>query len=565
MNFTDSQTKAIESKATDILVIAGPGSGKTRTVVARIIRLIESGVFPVQIVAITFTNAAAAEIEKRLAEGMAQAVKLAYCGTIHGFLLRLLNSHGHLSGFAQHVRLNVLDEPSAADLLNGIAAEQNYRDSMDDLREILKTGSLRAAERPTKAELIVSEYLRRLKQMNMLCFDSILIYGREMLRSLPLASLTCNGQHALTHLFLDEAQDCGPLDWDCCRLLPIDNKFTVADPDQSIYGFRGGDVRFVVNHAKSSKVQVIALEENFRSGRIICEQAQNLIENNTQRVSKKTLAVRGGGKVMFPKPFPNPNEEANFITGMIREQRLDWNDTAILVRTNPLVQFFTDVLRGAGFPVAHPEHITMPLDWVRCRLALQLLTSPSNDFIALKWLAMTQGEQAAREIGRNAGKAMQSVNRFHLKFPASVNLQLIPAYLAKFLGISEESVARVQSCIEKIPIDSSVNDLLLSLKEEQFRKETVGTGTVITTIHSAKGREWTNVFLPALEDECIPGQRKSQTAADIEEERRLFYVGMTRGKELVVLSCALSRLLSFGPKIPQARTPSRFIREATEI
>ncbi|MGB8295899.1 MAG: ATP-dependent helicase, partial [Polyangia bacterium] len=296
---TPAQQQAINSNETDILCVAGPGSGKTQTTVDRIKRLIETSTPPARIVALTFTNAAAKELEERLQsdwpclpDGSAisdnaqmATYHLGYTGTLHGFAFRCLREHGALLGYGTH--LTVISPESAQDLLEQKAKELGCRDTIKRLLEI-KAAGLDTTKRMTVAETTVASFLQELKQASIVDFDILLTEFARLVREHP----ECLAGR-WDHLFVDEVQDSSTTDWQIYRGLPIPSKFYGGDPDQSIYGFRGAAVAEMVAHAQAAKV--ITLESNFRSLEPICRAAQALIEYNAGRIPKATISTRGIG------------------------------------------------------------------------------------------------------------------------------------------------------------------------------------------------------------------------------------------------------------------------------
>ncbi len=258
MNMTDSQKLAIESDHQNILVIAGPGSGKTAVIVARIQRLIASGHAAKGMVAITFTNSASGELMRRL-----PGVALGYVGTLHGFVLHLLKRSGLYDGWA------VIDRDESEAELRKVL---DKKARITEVRELIKLGPKHAAaalcgkNRPSA--LCACAYFQHLEQNGLLDFDGILRAGESF-----IANSIVNG---IDFLFVDEFQDTGTLDARIYELLRpfVGNWFVVADSDQSIFGFRGSQVRNVLDLAKRKSTLLIRLEECFRFGPAIAKAAK---------------------------------------------------------------------------------------------------------------------------------------------------------------------------------------------------------------------------------------------------------------------------------------------------
>lgn len=566
--FTPSpaQSVAITTDNPNVLCLAGPGSGKTRTVIERILRLIRDGQHPLGIVAITYTNRAAEEMVKRLGE-----VKIGFCGTLHSFMLTLIQSHRHVLGYRS--RVSVLDDESRGDLIASILNAHRCMASKKAIEDEIAIGIPTLDSTPSKTELVAKDFYDTLIHTCTIDFDSILILGLEMLQRFPDIGVRI-GDQKVEHLFVDEFQDCTDRDFQIITRLPITNRFLVGDSDQSIFGFRGGLVGFIVRLAMDDMWLKVMLEQNYRSRAEICEAAMRLIRHNKNRVDKATVSIRGqGGHV---NPFPTM-----FTEGIERSAVLDMinklhsgrgplpavplTEIAVLVRTNALVDEFKQYLKDSGILVAERATPVIPEDFEKSKLLIGLVDNPDNDFIAHKFLTIELGEKTANEIQRKASEEFTTVLKQSRLFTPSVypdlvsKLELAWKLLKRFC--SQESLRLFEKQNEALVAargkDYDLQDLLLAINREMFQ-DTVTDGVTVTTIHSAKGLEWQVVFLPAFEEEVIPGTRKD---LDIEEERRVAFVGMTRAKDYLVITHCQGRTRKWtGEKIHRA-TPSRFLKE----
>jgi superfamily I DNA/RNA helicase len=579
-NLTAAQAEAIHSNHPNVLVAAGPGSGKTATTVERIKRLVVDGTPPERIVAITFTNAAAGELQERLtydfhritpgtltAVPEKQTLRLGHVGTLHSFCLRMLKEYGAPFGYGERTAL--VSPESAEDLL---ASKARSLGSKTPLRKLLE---LKSSSRPsylglspTKDETVLMSYYDDLREAGILDFDAIL---DEFLSNLKdNYSFRAEIADRFDHLFVDEVQDSARIDWTIYLVLPIKNKFMVGDPDQSLYGFRGARPDDMVDRAKEPGTHLIMLEENFRSRSEICEAAQCLIEHQRDRINKVTRSVKGsGGRVEVLGPFANEGEEIGAVLQRIaaKDFMVPFSEVAILCRTNALAARFQASLEATAIPVVRRQKSDLPADWARCRALVELLVRPDNDALAYFYLAATArevgltDEEARAEAHRNrlqSASQGQSINRRNWGF-STTRVENVPLILEK-QHVSRESRMLVAERIRELPVGTAVLDLALAMATQRdVVKEEGEVGVRVLTIHGAKGLEFDAVFVVGLEDELMPGRRQD---VDVDEERRVLYVAMTRARERLYLSYATSRGMTYGKftKI-EPRTPSRFLEE----
>lgn len=548
MNATSDQLAAVTSTAPLTFVVAGPGSGKTRTLIWRIEHLLREDVSPATIVAITFTNAAAREIEHRLANG-GNHDRLGFVGTLHSFMLKLLRAHHALVNYGPHI--GVLTEEEGTELIDQIVADQKYNGTVSDLTNAIAAGPPSLGTRLTKAQLTAAAFYQTLRRSNLMTFDSILIYGEFLLRAMRPTILSKDQSWQFSHYLIDEAQDSSAMDMRIYGAL-VGDRYFVGDPDQSIYAFRGADVSQCLNVAKVAKV--ITLEDNFRCGSAICTAAQRLIEHNQKRHPKVTRSATGFSGLITYTECSTPAAEACYVIQEIQKSTPLPSDIAVLVRTNDLVREFSDHLRGAGIPVSERIVKPRPADFPAARLFLMHLNNPEDDYSTLRAVAAIMGPDAAQELKLRAAQSMQSCNeawRNHTR----PTIEELGEFMGSFQSDTQKLIA---AAISDLSPDADLSDVILALNS-QYEGEEFGEGVTVTTCHSAKGREWRVVFLPAFEQEMIPGTRKSM---DIEEERRLAYVAMTRAKEELVISRSLKRVPKWGKPVLTETHPSQFIAEA---
>lgn len=575
MKYTLPQHRAIHSDSSNIVIVAGPGSGKTATVINRIKRLIDTGIAPESIVALTFTNAAAREMEKRLtpktpANDIVSAVfgqtfshpyKLGYCGTLHGFALRTLKQQGSSAGY--NTSMTIISPESAAQLLETIARRLGSKTKIDDLLK-LKAESRERSFRPTVEEVAILTYYKEMKAAGIVDFDQLLM---EFHRLITLPGFEF--QNAITHLFVDEVQDSAPTDWAIYRAMRATSKFYVGDPDQAIYGFRGGAVDQMMRETDSTTTETITLEENFRSCYEITTAAQSLIKHNQRRIRKTTYTTTKAGGTVSVIPAANEGAECAIIARRIlaEETGIDWSEMAVLCRTNAMAYSIRKQLKAAGIPVTEPPPRTTPRDWPMARALVELLANPENDLLAFFYLIQKyraygtapDAVTAADAVRSTAQRTGVSINKITLLLPESINKELLMQILERE-QITAESRMFVAEILSDISPNAALHTIALALTEATTKVpvEPRSPGVQVITIHASKGREFDHVWLPGWEQEIIPGKRPEE----LEEERRLAFVAITRARRTVSISYCEQREMPWGAIV--THTPSQFIAEATE-
>ncbi len=559
-NATGPQALAITSRHDRILALAGPGSGKTATTVARINYLIDDGADPAGMVVITFTNAAAREIEKRLysLEGTDPEIvrnnnRLGYVGTLHGFALRMLKEHGAEAGYG--ARMSIISPESANDLLASIATTLGCKTKLAELLKLKGRGRPERSARLTVEQTVIASYYQQLAESGIVDFDLLLT---EFARLVAAGGTTAFTNY--THLFVDEVQDSAPIDWEIYHALPIANKFFVGDPDQAIYGFRGGDVNGMMALSKRPDTELIVLEENFRSHSEICDAAQRLISHNQHRLDKITISAKGpGGEVTVRDPLVNEGEEHACIIRHLGANSWLWDTIAVLCRTNDLAYQIQQALITAGLPVVKRERSTLPADWPVARALVELLVDPNNDTLAYFYLialyrSMGSDEKAARKHADAVRKAAASIG----KTINQANLHLAN----NAAPYSRESGMLLAEIIRTLPTNHTPLELALAVASYQpeAKEEKHKDGIHVLTIHASKGREFDAVYLAGFEDEIIPGTKADEQ--EVEEERRLAYVAITRARKFLMITSASQRTTPWGKIVPH--TPSRFITELVQ-
>lgn len=558
---TAAQTAAVESNANEIVLLAGPGSGKTTTLIGRILHRVTLGTSPRSIVCITFTNAAADEMAARLPSD----VVLGYIGTLHGFALKHLQRFGRAIGYGERIAL--IGEEEGRALMEALARELKVSQSVDQLWEMKKNGRPREA-RLSRDHLVVAAYFDKLKEQSTVDFDVLLTEFRDLLKVSQPAVASFGVEFA--ELYVDEFQDSGPVDFEIYDLLPIARKFYVGDPDQSIYAFRGADVGGILRKAQKPGVHCIKLEENFRSLPAICEAAQRLIEVNAVRAAKKTISASAetwaeSRVVVFPPCFSEASEIEKVIEVLEREHadcepphmRPDWSDMAILTRSNALAYQFREALKARRIPIAEPPRRNLPQSFPLLMATITFLMDPENNLHAEKYVRARLGKETAESQRRAAAAKGVSINSLAMRYPQGITALEAPKWIGD-IGLPGEAVMFVSEKLREMhaTADTTLAELALRLMQREEVTDERPAGVTVCTMHAAKGREWDVVILPAFEEEIIPSTRRE---ANYPEERRLAYVALTRARHRVFITTAAERTQRWGGT--RLHRPSRFIGE----
>jgi DNA helicase-2/ATP-dependent DNA helicase PcrA len=400
----------------------------------------------------------------------------------------------------------------------------------------------RMTETPLKpdAKLVWDEYRHVLKRNNLVDYDGILKEGYRIL------SLITPDVH---ELYVDEAQDSGLDDWNIYLMLPC-SRFIVGDPDQSIYAFRGGHPEILTKFAKAEHVELILLEQNYRSDKAICEAANCLISNNENRVKKNIKPVSTEAGAVDQYQYRDDQEENSMVASAAQQVFSQGQSVAILCRTNYQAQQIRLMLpRSAGDQ-------QMPMDWNKALLVMSLLVH-TNDVLVERYLRLqhSASEVTAIKLKVQAqGSTLTAIAQNSISAlktgcdkPADV-----PKALA-FAHVGEESVNMIRDRIALLPENATLAGLLSDLYSPVEAKEE-GNQIFCGTIHSSKGREWDTVFITGCEEGLLPFGK-----GEIEEERRLAFVGITRARHRLVLSSCSFRQRQFGGPVQQS--PSRFLTE----
>ncbi|WP_019010505.1 ATP-dependent helicase [Deinococcus aquatilis] len=628
-----NQAQAADHYTGPALVIAGAGSGKTRTLIYRIAHLIQYyGVDPGEILAVTFTNKAAAEMRERAKHLVKGADKL-WMSTFHSAGVRILRAYG------EHIGLRrgfvIYDDDDQMDILKeimgsvpGIGPDTNprvLRGILDRAKSNLQVPAdlerwpepyISGLPRETAAE-VYRRYEARKKGQNAIDFGDLITETVRLFKEVP--GVLDRVQDRARFIHVDEYQDTNKAQYELTRLLASRdrNLLVVGDPDQSIYKFRGADIQNILDFQKDyADAKVYMLEHNYRSSAKVLGIANRLIENNSERLEKTLLAVKDDGHPVVFHRATDHRAEGDFVAEWVTRlhgQGQKLTDMAILYRTNAQSRVIEESLRrvqipakivgGVGFydrreirdilayarlainpddDVALRRIIGRPrrgigdtaleklMDWARLNHT-SILTACAN---CVEQGILDRGAQKPKEFA-DLMAAMSDAADNYLPGPFFRFVIENSGYLDLLRQEGQEGQVRLENLEELVSAaeewsqtnDGTIGDflddaaLLSSVDDMRAKKENRDVpeeAVTLMTLHNAKGLEFPTVFIVGAEEGLLPSKNALQEASGIEEERRLFYVGITRAMDRLFLTAAQNRM-QFGKT--NAAEDSRFLEE----
>jgi DNA helicase-2/ATP-dependent DNA helicase PcrA len=612
MNLTQQQSAAVLHTGSPALVVAGAGSGKTRTLTAKIAHLIGTGLRPERILAITFTNKAADEMKGRLVRMTELPLhRFPWVRTYHSACLQILKKHHHLMGFPTTPQ--IYQPHQQEKLVKEILIQHNF--DKKHTRPVLYQISLakNSADpqtyfrvNPTWAYTIdlaevYEQYEATLKQRSAVDFDNILLLTRDLLRD--HGEVAAEYRDHFSFVLVDEYQDTNNLQEELTGLLADDvNLFCVGDDWQAIYSFRGSNVRhFLDFESKYPGARLFRLEENFRSADEIVQVANRIIQQNENRVEKNCFSRKRGGMVELHS-FYNEEEEARWVGAKIsrlHRSGIPYDHLAVLYRTKFCSLAFEQTFRACQIPY----QMMGGKGFFERKEILDLLSYLAvaqfeKDDVSLERIINTPkrgvGPGTLKKIAgrRLEGMSLLDALRLSLRekiFSAKlydrlrdfINLldeikNLSPdqaiqkvilrtgymEYLENYANGNRRDIIARQENIDQLIYSASKRATLIDfleeaslIREDKEDEENADTsGVKLSTIHASKGLEYNAVFVIGCEEQLFPHWKSMDSAADLEEERRLMYVSMTRAERCLFISSAQCRR-------GQYNAPSRFLSE----
>ncbi len=585
-NLNPKQEEAVTFAGNKLLILAGAGSGKTKVLTHRATWFIQGlKIPPENILLLTFTNKAAREMKDRMQKllGQNSSIKsISFAGTFHSFCVRLLRIDGSQIGIDPN--FVIYDETDQKEVVKDIIETLNLPDSYNPnsiINEIgnsksqminaLGYGEIAHGDWQEKIFKIFTIYEKTLKQANALDFDDILIKAVELLKGKP--EILSKWQRKLTHILIDEWQDTNKIQYELTKLLvgPNGNLTCVGDASQSIYSWRGADYRNINNLIKDYKdLKIINLEQNYRSTQIILDAANAVISKNSSHPILKLWTKNPKGLKIRIYSAKNGLDEASFIVNQIYTLGKDYQDIAVLYRTNAQSRVIEEVLLHAGIPYTLVGGVKF---YERKEI---------KDIISyLRVLANPKDKVSLKRIEKLGTRRLEKFNNFKTSYSNQkdfTTLELMDnlireiGYLDLYKKESEENIARLENIKElrsvatEFPNLSEFLENVALVEQEESSKSQVApsdeSGRVtLMTLHAAKGLEFPVVFIIGMEEGIFPHSRSLFDINQLEEERRLAYVGITRAKEILYLTYA-NRRLFFGQNT--SNPPSRFIIDIPE-
>ena len=629
------QKEAVNTLSGPLLVLAGAGTGKTRVVTFRIAKLIESGIQADRILAVTFTNKAAGEMQERIAAllKLRKNAPRPQISTFHSLCVRILRRHGTKLGYPP--RFAIYDRGDQESIARSVLKQVKVTDNSISPAQLLsiisawKSRGIRANKASIHAEtdrehiaaIAYRRYQKSLTDAGAVDFDDLLLRTEDLFEEHP--DLREEEANRFDHILIDEYQDTNESQYRIVTALAEkhSNLCVVGDDDQSIYAWRGAEVKHILNFKRDwPDAKVVRLEDNYRSTAAIIEASNRLIAFNKIRHDKTLRAARGQGLPIDILQHPNEVKEASDIVSRIRRQlelpQCEAGDFAILFRTNEQPRLFETELRKAKIPYVllggqsffDRKEVKDVLAWLR------VLEYPGDDVSLLRIINVPQrsigsttikkftelsiekktriwsivkdeslwpsvSTSARRGLDQFANTVKQFRSRMQndslaattkalieaIRYPEEIErLYNQPLEREARLGSVEEvvnAIAEYEAVSRSPSLRDFLDDCALdSQKFENDKEKKLGNRAVsLMTLHSAKGLEFPFVFMVGMEEGILPHHRSVGLEGEaIDEERRLCYVGMTRAQEQLMLSFPLTR-----KKWGKSRDtiPSRFLYE----
>jgi DNA helicase-2/ATP-dependent DNA helicase PcrA len=614
-----SQREAVVHGDGPLLVIAGAGSGKTRVLTHRIAHLIEArGVSPFGLLAITFTIKAAAEMKTRVGALVGPVAEKMWVSTFHSACVRILRRGADHLGYPSN--FTIYDQADAVRLTgyvlrdlnidpkrftprsvhNAVSAAKNDLISVDEYAGVVTTPPER------KIADVYREYQSRLQRAGAMDFDDLLVNTVRLFQQEP--EVLAEYQRRFEHVLVDEYQDTNRAQNEMIVLLAREhrNVCVVGDSDQSIYKFRGADIRNILEFEEAfPDATVVVLDQNYRSTQRILDAANAVIANNFGRKPKDLWSEQGAGEKILRYHADDETDEAQWVANRLQDlhdqENFRWGDLAVFYRANAQSRVIEEHLMRVGIPyqviggtrfydrrevkdaVAYVKAVVNPIDEVSVKRVLNVPRRGIGDATIgrLDSWANTNGVAFIDALRRQdeagvTGKAVRGITAFVELLDDLAELveqgpgPLMEAVLERSGYAAEleaersiEAEGRLENLSELVGVArdfESVDEFLeqVGLVSDTDSLDDEDSAVVLMTLHSAKGLEYPAVFLVGMEDGVFPHMRSMGEPDELEEERRLAYVGLTRAQQRLHLTHAWSRML-YGST--QYNPPSRFLDE----
>ena len=630
----DKQKEAALHTKGPLLILAGAGSGKTRVITNRIAYLIEDcNVNPWNILAITFTNKAAGEMRQRVDDMVGYGSESIWVATFHSTCVRILRRYIDKIGY--DTNFTIYDTDDTKTVMKGICKRLQIDTKQMPERAFLSAISHAKDELMTAADLkleaagdygmeqvarVYAEYEKELKKSNALDFDDLLLKTVELFKAWP--DILESYQDRFRYIMVDEYQDTNTVQFELIKLLAdkYRNICVVGDDDQSIYKFRGANIRNILDFEKVyPDAAVVKLEQNYRSTQTILDAANAVISNNMGRKEKSLWTDKGGGAAIHFRQCDSAYEEAEFVVDSIikgkRDNKYDYRDCAILYRTNAQARLLEEQLILSGIPYDVVGGVNFyarkeikdilaylkTIDNARDDIAVKRIINVPRRGIGATTINKVQGYANEHDItfydALKEAEGIPGIGKGSSKLNAFVNMIQVFRSKLPYISLEElvQDVLDTTDYIESMDADDkedaearieNIEELINKVVayEDEHTEEEDSPATLsgfleevalvadidsvnsdsnkvlLMTLHSAKGLEFPHVFLTGLEDGVFPSYMNitSDDPSELEEERRLCYVGITRAMDELTITCARQRMIRGET---QYNAPSRFIKE----
>lgn len=601
-----SQIRAIAHLSGPMMVLAGPGSGKTSVIVERTAHMINEGkIPPSSILVVTFSRAAAREMKERFLKFIQKETSQVTFGTFHGVFYGILKQAYGLNS------ANILSETEKFDILRELSYEYGGElgEEADFAEEIAKEISVVKGSRISLEHYysaccpddvfrqIFTGYRKICNERRKLDFDDMLVYCYELF--MKREDILNAWRRKFQYILVDEFQDINHLQYDIVKLLakPANNLFIVGDDDQSIYHFRGARPEIMQQFTRDfPNAEQVLLNVNYRCSGKILETAMRLISNNENRFLKKLSTPNDSGETVQCVEYQNPREEYLVLVKILKD-RLDagetLEDTAILFRTNQEAEGLVQVLMEYQVPFVMKEQLPNLFQHWICRNMLSYLRMANGELCRKNFLDVMNrpNRYIARDALPEANVSFESLCEYykerdwmcdrittletHLRIIKTLPPFAAMNFIRKAVGYEEYLREYAQyrkikpeeliEVLERIMESASgmqtlaqweayIEEYSEKLKEQAKKQEIKREGVIISTLHGVKGLEYDHVYILNVNEGSIP-YKKAVLKEALEEERRLFYVGMTRARKHLTL-CYVKR------QFEKEREPSRFLEEA---
>ncbi len=621
-DLNEKQREAALHTEGPLLIVAGAGTGKTKTLTYRMLHLIKQGIPPESILAVTFTNKAAQEMRERVTTLIGSSIRFAgdeirapFVRTFHSLSVHILRNHGHLLGLPRY--FTILDQDDARDLIKDAMKELSIDPKLHEPRKIgsiisRSKGNLMTpdtyetavySQTTDLARNIWERYEKLLKDMNAVDFDDLLVKTYRLLEKHP--EVLKEYQNLWRYLHIDEYQDTNTVQYRLARLLSEGHKniCAVGDGDQNIYSWRGADLRNILNFEKDFPgAHIVKLEKNYRSTKNILAAADQVIRKNKGRIDKTLFTDnKEGEKISIYQAF-SEMDEAYMVAGKAREyirKGVSPDEIAVLFRTNFQSRAMEEAFLAEGVPYQvlgvrffERREVKDIMSYLRAARnpksfadIKRIINTPKRGIGKASIVKIFAGDEATlpakmRERYNEFQQLLGRIAEFSKKNSPSETIK----FIIKFSGVEKmlqdggeddsERLANLgelvtyatrydtfptdEKALEGAPsgIEKFLEDVALLSDQDSLNEKKNRKAVKLMTVHAAKGLEFKHVFVVGLEQGLFPTEREGRD--DKEEERRLFYVAVTRAKETLFLSYAQMRRI-YGQERVEA--PSEFLHD----